>query len=339
MKTYIKAVATAVLLTCAIGAFAADQTFTRYIQKGDKGDDVVALQEVLNSDPDTIVTTTGSGSPGNESNYFGELTKQAVIKYQKKNNLGTSYGFFTIYSGALDDKTRASLNALVTSKGGIAAFQKPENGCDESVSTTNSSVLGKLVNPLTPLTNPQQALKIVEAVVNPSNALDFSVQDKWDALNAIYKMNASSTDPNTKIPFIKSVSFASPDNNNVFGAFLPSMSFQSGQQIKIVGCNFATSTPNTIHMTFSDEKATSTDNTGTVIEFTPSSSTGLQGMISKLLPGSSDASKVMQKMQQYLSFPGTSGSSTQQMPGMPMTITVENSNGVSNPYQLYFTTN
>ncbi len=65
--------------------------------------DVFFLQKKLNQDPDTAVAKTGAGSPGNESYYFGQLTKAAVIKYQTKHGI-------TPLSGYVGPKTRALLN-------------------------------------------------------------------------------------------------------------------------------------------------------------------------------------------------------------------------------------
>ena len=58
----------------------------RTLKQGMQGDDVKQLQIYLNTH-NYPLATTGTGSLNHETTYFGNLTKQAVIKFQLANNL------------------------------------------------------------------------------------------------------------------------------------------------------------------------------------------------------------------------------------------------------------
>lgn len=76
-----------------------------YLKLGDNQKEVKLLQQILNSDQDTEVDDTGVGSPGNENWYFGEMTEQALKRFQGKNNLETT--------GRIDFKTWKKINDYV----------------------------------------------------------------------------------------------------------------------------------------------------------------------------------------------------------------------------------
>ncbi|MCF7831358.1 MAG: peptidoglycan-binding protein [Candidatus Pacebacteria bacterium] len=69
------------------------------------GDDVLKLQQFLNSDPATQLAVVGAGSPGNETRYFGPLTDAAVKKFQEKHGLTVD--------GIVGPKTLAVIKALL----------------------------------------------------------------------------------------------------------------------------------------------------------------------------------------------------------------------------------
>jgi peptidoglycan hydrolase-like protein with peptidoglycan-binding domain len=58
--------------------------FFRPLSLGSSGEDVKLLQMILNSSEDTRIINSGPGSPGMETDYFGLLTKNAVIRFQRK---------------------------------------------------------------------------------------------------------------------------------------------------------------------------------------------------------------------------------------------------------------
>ncbi len=81
--------------------------------KGSSGPDVLLLQKILNTDPDTQIATTGSGSPGQESDFFGDLTLKAVENLQIKYSIAKAgdVGF-----GIVGPKTREKLLLIFKEK-------------------------------------------------------------------------------------------------------------------------------------------------------------------------------------------------------------------------------
>ncbi|HEY4499600.1 MAG TPA: peptidoglycan-binding protein [Candidatus Paceibacterota bacterium] len=74
---------------------------------GSKGAAVMDLQKFLNSNGYQIAAS-GAGSPGNETEYFGSLTKAALAKWQAAMSISPASGFF----GPI---TRAKLSTVTTS--------------------------------------------------------------------------------------------------------------------------------------------------------------------------------------------------------------------------------
>lgn len=81
--------------------------FTRDLYQGVSGEDVRALQRLLNA-RGYVVAVSGSGSAGNETNYFGPATEAAVIKFQIAHTITPAVG----YVGPLTRVAFAALSAL-----------------------------------------------------------------------------------------------------------------------------------------------------------------------------------------------------------------------------------
>jgi peptidoglycan hydrolase-like protein with peptidoglycan-binding domain len=81
-------------------------SITRPLYLNVSGEDVRSLQRFLNANG-FVIASSGPGSPGNESTFFGVKTEDAVKKYQcSRGIICSGYGY-----GAVGPQTRARLNA------------------------------------------------------------------------------------------------------------------------------------------------------------------------------------------------------------------------------------
>ena len=146
-------------------AMSTGYTFNTNLTVGSTGVDVMNLQKVLNMSAATQVASTGAGSPGMETSYFGNATKAAVIKFQLANGITPAVG----YVGPV---TRAKLNTMSgPSTGGTTGTTTGSYpaGCISSVGY--SSTTGQPCSSTGTTTLPTGGALTVTAGTQPANSL------------------------------------------------------------------------------------------------------------------------------------------------------------------------
>lgn len=110
-KTFKFIVSTLAAFALVVSAASASYTHTGLLKMGMTSSQVMSLQQTLNGGG-FLISTTGAGSPGMESMYFGAKTKAAVMAFQTAKGLG--------HDGIVGAQTGAALAAMTggTTTGG-----------------------------------------------------------------------------------------------------------------------------------------------------------------------------------------------------------------------------
>ncbi len=135
-------------------------TFTQPLTSGSRSGQVRELQRMLNADPDTQITASGAGSPGNETTLLGPLTVRAIQKFQVKYGLArqgeAGYGF-------VGPKTRAKLNELASRDETPASVAAPRAAPGTTLSVAaRTEVLSQIIILLQKIAELQAELRKVQ---------------------------------------------------------------------------------------------------------------------------------------------------------------------------------
>jgi len=123
-------------------------SFSRDLKLGMTGGDVRSLQQVLNRSLVTQIASTGPGSSGQETDFFGPLTKIGVTKFQElhKGTVLTPNGLVR-GTGYVGKSTRAELIATCANSAGTPGLAAPSLGEPQPTGI----VLPKMSETLTPI--------------------------------------------------------------------------------------------------------------------------------------------------------------------------------------------
>jgi peptidoglycan hydrolase-like protein with peptidoglycan-binding domain len=174
-------------------AQAASVTFARTLSLGAYGEDVLALQQILNADRDTQIASAGPGSPGQETPHFGALTQAAVRRFQQKhasevlypNGLTTPTGIVGPFTQAVLQKQRPSVKTEVTA---------PVN-TSSSLASSSASLSQRKVSDLSNSRNPnlRNIPKIFAVLDVYASRKGLSSVEIGKAKDLIYKISESTS--------------------------------------------------------------------------------------------------------------------------------------------------
>ena len=150
-----------------------DAAFTRDLELGSVGQDVKELQQFLNNQGFTV-STSGPGSPGNETENFGPDTRRALIDFQSANNISPASGYF----GPLTRRNIESISqtSQVSTSGNndnVIVIYPPNEaeGADLSTKVENITISGSGLTSLNPFSytvdTKDATLNVLAQGVNP----------------------------------------------------------------------------------------------------------------------------------------------------------------------------
>ncbi len=91
-------------------------TFNNTLRQRVVGRDVRYLQMLLNADAATRVASSGPGAPGRETELFGDNTRTALMRFQRKYGLSASGDFLTETRNKANELLRSGINIKVSTE-------------------------------------------------------------------------------------------------------------------------------------------------------------------------------------------------------------------------------
>jgi peptidoglycan hydrolase-like protein with peptidoglycan-binding domain len=155
--------------------------FETSLKYGDRSFAVMELQKILNQSSDTQVASTGPGSPGEETDYFGKLTQRAVIKFQEKYKneilvpagLSSGTGFVGIFTLAKLNAILFNTNKVIATSSIIGTTSSIVNGSSTSIPAVLQTTSTMMNNNNLNGSNSYQGLPLIESL----SGIDFSPGD------------------------------------------------------------------------------------------------------------------------------------------------------------------
>jgi peptidoglycan hydrolase-like protein with peptidoglycan-binding domain len=187
--------------------------FTTPLKLGTTSGDVRELQKILNLSPDTAVSVSGIGSKGQESSYFGGLTRAAVVRFQEKyrneillpSGLSAGTGYVGPATLVMLNKLEQELAAPTvavpqTSPQATIPANPPKTSPVVAAQPTLSNYISPIIPVNAPTENPNQKHldTVIAAIDRVGKSQGFSAENLAKAKQIVVEQAATSTDLNGK---------------------------------------------------------------------------------------------------------------------------------------------
>ena len=183
-------------------------SFNKNLKIGDKNGDVRNLQRILNKNTATEVSSSDSGSSGNETDFFGALTEKAVIKFQELYASEILYPFgLKSGTGFVGIATRQKLNSLMEKSGKNSLSVSTKNNSSSQVKSSFSSNSYKVVS------NSEQDKK---DTASNSSSVSYSLSETETNLVRVYNTSEYQVSPGDNV-ILTGEGFTLSSNTVYFG--------------------------------------------------------------------------------------------------------------------------
>jgi hypothetical protein len=214
-----------------------------YLRYKDNQPEVKILQEILNSDPDTIVAKSGPGSTGKENWFFGIQTEDALSRFQEKNGLSVTGKIDRATLKKLNEVASGNVNSIATNvskKNSIVTLSESEkkvlkNELSQAIKKKNTEETKTSENPKTE----ESQTSILDSILNSyrSNSLSNLLNPTNTTQTNSQNQQSNPYLGNTSNPYLTSDnsqnfgnggSFSSGNNSNSNPFNMPTFSGSTG---------------------------------------------------------------------------------------------------------------
>lgn len=160
-------------------------SFSRDLEVGVEGEEVRCLQKFLNK-KGYVISSSGAGSPGNETSLFGTKTKEALIKWQTDMKIWPVTGYFGPVSRSIYELKAKNIpvvpTSTVTPTSGstteipVVNTPTPSQSTSNSTDNTAKKILKRAIDAI------DEAEDIIDDEDDDGDSTDAEIADMWERI-------------------------------------------------------------------------------------------------------------------------------------------------------------